>query len=59
MLLIDIDEDILVEIIIMMEILIFDLNVKVEIINFINIFDVKGNCYLYYEGEEKLVLIFF
>lgn len=32
-----------------------DPNAKVEIINFINSFDVKGNCYLYHEGEEKLV----
>ncbi|TOL73751.1 MarR family transcriptional regulator [Vibrio parahaemolyticus] len=32
-----------------------DPNANMEIINFINSYDVKGNCYLYHEGEEKLV----
>lgn len=52
---IDIDEDTSVETTTMTETPTLDLNAKVEIINFINTFDVKGNCYLYHEGEEKLV----
>ncbi|CSC81576.1 Uncharacterised protein [Vibrio cholerae] len=52
---IDIDEDTSVETTTMKETPTLDLNAKVEIINFINTFDVKGNCYLYHEGEEKLV----
>ncbi|EMK3318922.1 MarR family transcriptional regulator [Vibrio vulnificus] len=52
---IDIDEDTSVETTTMKETPTLDPNAKVEIINFINSFDVKGNCYLYHEGEEKLV----
>ncbi len=48
---IDIDEDTSVETTTMTETPTLDLNAKVEIINFINTFDVKGNCYLYHEGE--------
>ncbi|HDM8070192.1 MarR family transcriptional regulator [Vibrio harveyi] len=54
---IDIDEDTSVETTTMKETPTLDPNANMEIINFINSYDVKGNCYLYHEGEEKLVPI--
>lgn len=54
---IDIDEDTSVETTTIKETPTLDPNANMEIINFINSYDVKGNCYLYHEGEEKLVPI--
>ncbi|GAA5648338.1 winged helix-turn-helix transcriptional regulator [Vibrio proteolyticus] len=54
---IDIDEGTSVETTTMKETPTLDPNANMEIINFINSYDVKGNCYLYHEGEEKLVPI--